>query len=250
MFNSAQSAKSHVSAKAMQNSTILRLVFALLVLMVQPDSAAAQMPVELEVDLLEVHLGQGEDHLLLDSTLALGDGANQLLVKMAGGSDTRTSFDDFEVQALYSRSLSDKAALHFGLRHDIRPGSNLTYGVTGLVVEVLPALEAEHYLFTSQHGDLTGAGQILLGLDLAPRLKLEPRLALGWSAQDIPGEALGSGFTDFEASLRLRRTLSDQFNVYAGVVHERLFGTTRILAEAAGDPSRVTRAVLGLGVIF
>lgn len=234
----------------MKNHIPLRLAATMIALGFQPTIAAAQNAVELEVDLLEVHVGQGDDHLVLDSTLTLGDGADQLLVKAAGGSETRTAFDDFEVQALYSRSLSDKAALHIGVRHDVRAGSDLTHGVAGMVVDVLPGLEAEHYLFVSQDGDLTGAGQLLLGVDLAPRLVIEPRLAIGWSAQEIPGEALGNGFTDVEASLRLRHALGEHFNVYTGVVHERLLGSTRSIAVAAGDPSRVTRAVLGFGFSF
>lgn len=65
----------------------------------KPAIAAAQTTAELEVELLEVHLGWG--------------------------SETRTAFDDFELQALYSRSLADKVAVGFGMRHDMRAGSNL-----------------------------------------------------------------------------------------------------------------------------
>lgn len=234
----------------MKSRILLQLTAAMLALGFKPTIAAAQTAVELEVDLLEVHLGRSNDHLVLDSTLTLGDGADQLLVKVAGGSETRTAFDDFELQGLYSRSLSDMVALHFGMRHDMRAGSNLTHGVAGLVAEVLPGLEAEHSLFVSQDGDLTGAGQLVFGVDLAPRLVLEPRLAVGWSAQEIPGEDIGNGLTDVEASLRLRHALSDNFNVYAGVVHERLLGSTRSIAVATGDPARVTRAVLGFGFSF
>jgi len=90
----------------------------------------------------------------------------------------------------------------------------------------------------------------LLGLDITPSLTLEPRVAFGWSAQAIPAEDLGTGLTDVEASLRLRRSFGDSFNVYTGVVHERLLGSTRSIAVAAGDPSRVTRAVVGLGFSF
>lgn len=235
---------------AMINRTLLTLRAAALALIALPASAAAQVAVDLEVDLLEVHLGRGDDHLLFDSTLTLGDAADQFLVKGADGSETRTAFDDFEVQALYSRQVSDATALHLGIRHDLRAGPDLTHAVAGLAVEVLPGLEAEHYVFLSQDGDITGAGQILLAVDLAPRLMVEPRLRFGWSAQRNGEEALGHGLTDIEASVRLRRSLGQYFNVYTGVIHERLVGSTRTIAVAAGDPSRVTRAVVGVGIGF
>lgn len=234
----------------MRTRSTLQLLIATLIGGVVPVQAGAKAPVELEIDLLEVHVGQGNEHLVLDSTLTFGEGEDQLLVKLAGGSETRTNFDDLEVQGLYSRALSNKAALHLGVRHDIRQGSDLTHGVAGLVVELLPALEAEHYFFVSQRGDLTGAAQLLLGVDLTPRLSLEPRLALSWSAQAISAEDLGGGLTDIEASIRLRRSLGDNFNVYTGVVHERLVGGSRTIAISAGNTWRVTRAIAGVGFSF
>jgi copper resistance protein B len=227
-----------------------RLLAILLAFAVHPQVAFASTPVELEVDLLEVHLGKGDDHLLLDSALTLGDGADQFVLELAGGSDTRTAFDDFELVGLYSRTLSDTAALRLGLRHDLREGSDLTHATAGLVLEPLPGLELESMAFLSQDGDLTGAAELIFGLDLAPQLTLEPRLAIGWSARTIPEEDLGNGLTDIEASVRLRRSLGDNFNVYTGIIHERLVGSTRSIAVAAGDPSRVTRAIVGVGFGF
>ena len=131
-----------MQTRVMASRLIIRLFLALCALGMGSAPALAQVPPAFEVDLLEVHLGKGEDHLLFDSTLTAGEGDNQLLVKVAGGSDTRTGFDDLEVQGLYSRSLSKSAQLHFGVRHDIRPGSNLAHGVAGLVVELRPGLDA------------------------------------------------------------------------------------------------------------
>ena len=249
MCTSAFHALLDMTARSMKNPKLLSLLATILALAFQPAVAAAQA-VELEVDLLEVHLGKGDDHLVLDSTMSVGGGADQLLVKLAGGSDTRTSFDDFEVQALYSRALSEKVALHLGVRHDMRAGSNLTHGAAGLVVEILPNLEAEHYFYVSQDGDMTGAGQLLLGVELTKSLALEPRLNVSWSAQGVPSEDLGKGITDKEAALRLRRSFGENFNVYTGIVHERLVGSTRSIAVAAADPARVTRAIFGLGLSF
>lgn len=234
----------------MQPKPFLQFLTLSLALWFQLAPASAADAVGLEVDLLEVHVGKGEDHLVFDTTLTVGKGADQALLKFAGGSQTRTSFDNVQIQAFYSRALSEKAALHLGVRHDVRAGPELTHGAAGIAGELLPGLDAEHYFYVSQHGDLTGAAQLVLGVDLAPRLVLEPRFNLGWSAQGIASENLGNGLTNIEASLRLRRELGENFNVYTGVVHERLLGSTRDIALAAGDPAQVTRAILGVGFSF
>jgi copper resistance protein B len=213
-------------------------------------AAKAELPLSLEVDLFELHLGKGADHLVLDSTLVAGDGADQFLCKVAGGSDTRARFDDLEIQGLYSRSLSSTIGFHAGIRHDLRAGSDLTHGVAGVVIELLPNAEVEHYFYLSEDGDLTGGAQLIASFEMMPRLALEPRLAVSWSSQRIPAEELGHGLTDLEVSVRLRQSFGEQANVYTGIVHERLLGSTRVIAVAADEASRVTRAIVGIGFNF
>lgn len=235
---------------AMHISALAHCTMALLGLVALPATASAEDAFSAEIDLLEVHVGKGDDHLVLDSTFTLGGDADQFVVKLEGGSDTRTSFDDVEVQALYSRTFSEAFTILAGVRHDIREASDLTHASFGIASELAPWIEAEHFTFLSQHGDLTGSGQLTGSWDLAPRLALEPRLALGWSAQDVAAEDLAGGLTDIEASVRLRRSLGKNANVYGGVIHERLLGGTRDIAVAGGDPARVTRAILGVGFSF
>lgn len=215
-----------------------------------PGAASAQDGISAEIDLLEIHVGKGHDHLVLDSGITVGAGADQLVIKVEGGSDTRTSFDDIEIQALYSRTLSDRVTMLAGVRYDIRDASNLAHASMGVAADLGSGIEAEHYAFVSQHGDLTGSGQLLARWDLAPRLTLEPRLALGWSAQGVPEEDLGSGLTDVEASVRLRRSFGENFNIYTGIIHERLLGGTRDIAVAHSETARVTRAIFGIGLLF
>jgi copper resistance protein B len=215
-----------------------------------PVAVCAQDGISAEIDLLEIHVGNGHDHLVLDSGMTVGTGADQLVIKVEGGSDTRTSFDDVEIQALYSRTLSDRVTMLAGVRYDIRDASNLAHASLGVVGDLGSGIEAEHYAFVSQHGNLTGSGQLIARWDIAPRLALEPRLALGWSAQDVLAEDLGSGPTDVEVSVRLRRSLGESLNIYTGVIHERLLGGTRDIAAAHGETAKVTRAIFGIGLSF
>lgn len=203
-----------------------------------------------EVELFEVHLGKGDDHLVVDSALTLFEGPDQLVLKIEGGSDTRTQFDELTVQALYARNLSDTVQVTVGLRHDFRDVSDLTHGVLGLEAELAEWLSGEHIVFVSQHGDVTGEVQLVASFAIVDNLALEPRVAASWSAQAIAAEELGSGLTDMEASVRLRQSLGGGLDVYAGVIHERLLGDTRRIAIAGGDTPKVTRAIIGAGFAF
>lgn len=215
-----------------------------------PAGASAQDSVVADIDLVEVHVGKGQNHLVLDSSLTVGGGADQLVIKAEGGSDTRTSFDDIELRALYSRTLSGGLTLLAGLRYDIRNASNLAHASMGVGADLGLGIEAEHYAFVSQHGDMTGSGQLLAHWGFAPGLTLEPRLALSWSAQAVPTEDLGSSLTDAEASVRLRRSFGENLDIYTGVIHERLLGRTRDIAVAHGETARVTRTIFGFGLSF
>lgn len=234
----------------MRYSAVSRWFMLLAGLAAFPVAAFAQEGISAEIDLLEVHVGKGHDHLVLDSGMTVGAGADQLVIKVEGGSDTRTSFDDIEIQALYSRTLSDRVTMLAGVRYDIRDASNLGHASMGVVADLGSGIEAEHYAFVSQHGNLTGNGQLIARWDIAPRLTLEPRLALGWSAQSVPAEDLGSGPTDIEISVRLRRSFGENLNIYTGVIHERLLGGTRDIAVAHGETAKVTRAIFGFGFSF
>ncbi len=61
---------------------------------------------------------------------------------------------------------------------------------------------------------------------------------------------LDSGLTDVELSVRLRRSLGENVNIYTGVIHERLLGGTRDIAIAHGETAKVTRAIFGIGLSF
>lgn len=144
--------------------------------------------------------------------------------------------------------VNDSTTLAFGVRRDLRSGEDLTHVAAGIEAAVAPWLDAEHYAFVSQRGDLTGGGELVASFDLASRWRLEPRVALNWAAQAVPEEALDSGLSDINASARLRYSLTEQADIYLGVVHERLLGGTADIARADDGPVHVTRGIIGFGL--
>ena len=199
------------------------------------------------IDLLELHPATDENHLVMESTFTLGEGSKTFALKVDGGSDTRVAFDHVQVQGLWMPEVAPGATLALGVRHDFREGANLTHAVAGVEVELTPWLSGEHYVYLSQHGDLTGGAKFVARFPLPHATTLEPRVQLGWSARAIPAEDLAAGLTDVQASLRVRHTVDRHVDVYVGVIHERLLGGTAGIARVGGDPARITRAVIGAG---
>lgn len=213
-------------------------------------SEAGAQTVSGEVDLFEMHLGKGDDHFVFDATLEAGGERHAITLKAEGGSDVGPRVHEVTAQALYTLKPRDGTALLAGVRHDMRRGKNLTHGALAIVQDIGDIASAEHFLYVSEHGDVTGAAMVVAGLPLMPSVSIEPRVALGWAAQRVPDEEIGSGFTDVEFSVRVRREIGPMFNVYLGAIHERLLGDTKRIALANGDKGHVNRLVIGAGLAF
>lgn len=203
-----------------------------------------------EVDLFELHVGEGNEHFVFDATLEAGGERQGVTLKVEGGSDVGPRIREVTGQALYTLKPRQGTSLMVGVRHDMREGRNLTHAALAFEQALGEILSAEHYLYVSQHGDVIGSASVVAGLPLMPSLTLEPRADLGWSAQRIAEDEIGSGVTDVELSVRLRRELGPLFNVYVGAIHERLVGETKRIAIANGDRGHVSRAVIGAGLAF
>lgn len=223
---------------------------AMLAALFQPAEAAQARDLAGEIDLFEMHFGSGDDHFVFDGEVRAGEGRHGATFTLNGGSDVGAHIDEVVVEAFYSFRPRENAAVLAGVRHDFREGRDLTLGVVGAKAGLGDMLSVEHFLLVSERGDVTGEAMALGALPLTPRLTLEPRAELFWSAQRVPDEQLGSGVTDVTLSVRLRRSLGPAANVYVGAIHERLVGDTRRIAQAGGDRGQVNRAVIGAGFAF
>jgi len=212
--------------------------------------AAASPPMRAEVDLLELRPGPGSAHFALESTFTVGAGLRQFALKADAGSDSRVAFDWLQFQALWMPQMTQGVTLAFGIRRDQSQGSSLTYAVAGAEFDIASWLGGEHYFYLSRRGDLTGGAKLVARWPLSTRLTLEPRMQLGWSAQEIRSQKLGAGLTDLQISVRFRRTIGRNADIYLGAIHKQLIGNTYSAARAAGDAVASRRAVVGFGLSY
>jgi copper resistance protein B len=173
-----------------------------------------------------------------------------IVIKAAGNGDVGPSMDELETQALLLKQLAPSTAVLLGVRHDWRPGKDLSYATATLTHDFADWLSGEVATFVSENGNVTGSGEVVAAIGLTERLTLEPRVELLWSAQDVVDEGFAAGLAELSASVRLRRALSGNVDAYVGVIHERLLSDTRTMTRAAGESVQSTRAIFGIGLRF
>lgn len=207
-------------------------------------------PVEAEIDLFELHIGDGDEHFTFDSAISAGWDADRFELRASGGSDVGPTIDNVQLEALYVHNFSDKFTVLAGIRQDVRPGRDLGHASLAFVVLPVDWLELEHFVYLSEDGNLIGSGQVLASLPLSESLAAEPRLNINWSAQTIPQEDVGNGVTDVQAAVRVRKALGPHLEAYAGAIHERLVGQTRSIANAGGNRTRANSVIVGAAYRF
>ena len=194
----------------------------------------------------EVQSADGEETGLWDLDAWYGGDINKVWLKTEGEySFEENDLEEAEVQLLWSRAISRYFDLQTGVRYDFEP-DGLAHAVLGVQGLAPYWFEVDGAAFLSEEGDLTASFEAEYELLLTNRLILQPRLAAGFSAQDIPERELGSGLTNLQAGLRLRYEFVREFAPYIGVEHSASFGRTADLIEAAGGEADETRFVIGI----
>lgn len=205
-----------------------------------------------QTDRLEVRdQRDGEAVLLWDINAWYGGRINRLWVKSeAEYAFDEDAFEELQVQALYSRAVSDYFDLQTGLRQDFEPDAGRSHAVLGIQGEAPYWFELDAALFLSDRGELTGAVESEYDFLLTQRLILQPRAELTWSAEDIPELGIGQGFGRIETGLRLRYEIRREIAPYIGVEWSRQLGETGDFAAAAGGRTNNTALVAGLRLWF
>ena len=198
-------------------------------------------------DLIELRAAKGGDAFLWDGAFSYGDARDWATLTLEGGSALGGPIDEAQTRLFYGHAIGVNVAVLAGVRKDFKPHPRDFHAAVGVQGMIGSRLNWEGYAFLADDGKLTGEAKVVYTLPITERLYLEPRIAFGWSAQDIVADSVRSGFTEGEAAIRLRYRLTDHINIYAGIEHERLLGGTRALARAEGEAAHSNVAVIGFG---
>lgn len=203
-----------------------------------------------QADQLEWRTDGDDSSIAWEAQGWIGGDDHKAWLKTEGEQVVDGELDEAEVQALYSRRISDFFDLQAGLRYDVRPEPERAFAVLGLQGLAPYFIEVDAAGFVSEEGEVSLRLELDYELLVTQRLILQPDVEIDLAVQDVPERGLGSGFNEIELGLRLRYEIRRELAPYVGMHWERKLGETADLAREEGEDDDSLRFVAGLRFWF
>lgn len=204
----------------------------------------------LQVDRLEHRWRDGENSLDWELHGWIGGDTDKLWFNSKGTKPVDGKLERAEFQLLYSRMLSEFWDVQAGVRHDLRPEPQTTYGVFGFQGVAPYFLDVTAQMFVSEDGDVSARLEADYDLLITQRLVLQPVAEVNASARRVVERHVGSGINSVELGLRLRYEFAREFAPYVGVNWERKLGETAGIARDHGEDPADLSFVAGVRFWF
>lgn len=203
-----------------------------------------------KVDHLENRWQDGRNILKWEAQGWYGGDTEKIWFNTEGEKPAGDGVEEAEFQLLYSRMWSEFWDVQAGIRHDVRPQPQTTYGVVGIKGIAPYFFEVNAQAFLSEDGRVSARLKAEYELLLTQKLILQPALEINAAAQRDRALETGRGLTDLSLGLRLRYELVKEFAPYIGINWDRKLGGTASLARAQGEDPDALSFVTGIRFWF
>ena len=202
------------------------------------------------IDRLEHRWQNGENSVDWDVQGWIGGDTNKVWFNAEGSKPIEGGVEEAEFQLLYSRMTSEFWDAQIGIRQDVRPQPQTTYGVIGFQGLAPYFFDVTAQLFVSEDGNFSARLEAEYDLLITQKLILQPAAEVNVSAQRVRELDVGEGFNDVELGLRLRYEIVREFAPYIGVHWERKLGETADIARDQGENASDVSFVTGVRFWF
>ena len=198
----------------------------------------------------EYRIGDGADVLAWQGNAWIGNDDHRLAFKTEGENPIGKRLEKAEFQFLYRKPISDFFDVNAGIRHDLRPDPDRTYGVIGIQGLAKQFVETDANLFVSETGDVSARVEAEVDWLITQRLVLQPLVEVDMAFSEDRRIHSGAGINTVEAGLRLKYEIRREFAPYIGLHYERKFGATANFARDEGEDVDALRFVAGVSFWF
>ncbi|MEP0336825.1 MAG: copper resistance protein B [Alphaproteobacteria bacterium] len=203
-----------------------------------------------QAEQFEYRTGDGDDVVAWDANAWIGNDDHRLAFKSEGENPVGKRLEKAELQFLYRRPVSTFFDVNAGIRHDLRPDPDRTYGVIGFQGLAKQFVETDANLFLSETGDLSARLEAEVDWRLTQRLILQPTAEINAAFSEDRRIHSGAGINTVEAGLRLKYEIRREFAPYVGLHYERKVGATANFARDEGEDTDSLRFVAGVSFWF
>ena len=203
-----------------------------------------------QAEQFEYRFNDGEDSFNWEAQGWIGGDFEKLWLKTEGEQPIEGRLEEAEVQALYSRQISNFIDAQVGIRYDFAPEPERTFGVIGIQGLAPYFFEIDAAAFVSNKGEVSGRFEAEYDILLSQQVVLQPTFEVNVAVQSVEERGIGSGVNDVELGLRLRYELAREFAPYIGVNWERDLGETADLTRADGEDVDTFAVVAGVRFWF
>ncbi|MEQ8504890.1 MAG: copper resistance protein B [Rhodospirillales bacterium] len=205
---------------------------------------------QFQAEQFEYRTGESDDVLAWDVNAWIGNDDHRLAFKSEGENPVGKRLEAAELQFLYRRPISTFFDANIGVRHDLRPNPDRTYGVVGIQGLAKQFVETGADLFISEKGDVSARLEAEVDWLLTQRLILQPSAEINLAFSEDAAIESGAGINNIELGIRLKYEIRREFAPYIGVHYERKFGPTANFARHEGEDTDAVRFVAGVSFWF
>ncbi|MEQ8229878.1 MAG: copper resistance protein B [Rhodospirillales bacterium] len=203
-----------------------------------------------QAEQLEYRTGESDDVVAWDVNAWIGNDDHRLAFKSEGENPVGKRLEAAELQFLYRRPISTFFDGNIGVRHDLRPNPDRTYGVVGIQGLAKQFVETGADLFISEKGDVSARLEAEVDWLLTQRLVLQPSAEINLAFSEDAAIESGAGINNIELGVRLKYEFRREFAPYVGVHYERKVGATANFARDEGEDTDAVRFVAGVSFWF
>lgn len=191
-----------------------------------------------------------EESFNWDAQAWIGGDVNKLALKSEGELVLdEEELEEAELQALYSRQISNFFDVVVGGRYDFEPEGE-AFGVIGLQGLAPYSYEVDTALFISEDADVTARFEAEYEILVTQQIVLQPSLETNLGFEDVGDSGLGFTFDDIELGLRLRYEIIREIAPYVGINWERALGDAADELEDEGETIDSFAGVAGIRFWF
>jgi len=179
----------------------------------------------------------------------IGTDWNRLWVKSEGFADS-AGMGDGDHEVLYDRPIPHTRYFdaQAGIRTDLDSDPSRVWGAVGIEGLAPYSFELAPTFYFRNDGHLAGRIDADYNIYLSQRLILQPQAEVNFYSKDDPARQIGSGFSDLDAGLRLRYTISRKFSPYIGYTYAGKYGGSADYIRAAGERTATPSFVFGVRI--